>query len=103
VRVADLGTERGAMVFRAYGQTIIMAFGTFPPAQHSAGARNALVAELRKELGEDVRIVHGAVDGQFGNFGSETRIDYNFTFPRFKETLARLDQMEFGQAQEVCP
>ena len=77
-----------------------MAFGTFPIDEPS-GSRQQLVSHLRQQFGIDIKIVHGAADGHFGNFGNDRRIRYTFTFPGFNAALTTLGNLEFGQTEEL--
>jgi hypothetical protein len=80
----------------------IMAFGTLRQGAPS-GSRQRLVSRLHQQFGADIKIVHGAVDGHFGLFGSEKRIAFTFTFPRFDQALATLGRLEFGHTEEFTP
>jgi hypothetical protein len=74
--------------------------GTFRSTQPS-GSRQQLVSHLRQQFGTDIKIVHGAAGGHFGNFGNDRRISYTFTFPRFDTALTTLGNLEFGQTKEL--
>jgi len=99
--VADEGIEHGAVVHDLVGPMVVMAFGTLADAKHSPGSRANLVARLQQRFGGDAKIVHGAADGHFGNFGSEKRCGYTFTFPHFDAALAALSRLEFGGTEEL--
>jgi hypothetical protein len=81
---------------------VVMAYGTLRPGEPS-GSRQQLVGHLQERFGADIKILHGAADGHFGNFGSEKRLAFTFTFPRFDTALATLGRLEFGQAEEFTP
>jgi hypothetical protein len=100
-QVEDAGHKHCAVVHNVVGPMVVMAFGTHPSARHTATSRTKLVSYMQEQFGGEVRIVHGAADGHFGNFGGDRSIHYTFTFPRFEAALAALGRLEFGQAEEL--
>jgi hypothetical protein len=101
--VADAGIEHEAVVHDLIGPMVVMAFGTVGATQHSPVSRPELVGRLQRQFGADIKIVHGAADGHFGNFGGDRHIAFTFTFPRFDTALATLGRLEFGQTEELLP
>ena len=98
--VADIATATGGLVDNLIGALVIVAFGTRPASVASQGSRSLLVDTLRKHLGKNVKIVHGAADGHCGLFGSQKRISYTFLVPNFDAVLGTLSRIEFGQIEE---
>jgi hypothetical protein len=74
--------------------------GLFPRARHSVSSRTIFVNDLLQQLSGDLKIVHGATAGHFGNFGSSKRMFYTFIIPKFDLALARLGQIDFGKIEE---
>lgn len=99
-RVADIAVTHGAMVHDLVGALVIVAFGTHPASSPTTSSRSSLVQALREQLAGDVKIVHGAADGHYGLFGSQTRISYTFLVPDFDRTLGGLSRLQFGQTEE---
>ena len=99
-RVADLAVTHGATVHDLVGALVIVAFGTHPASLPESGSRSSLVQALSEQLAGDVKIVHGAADGHYGLFGSETRMSYSFLVPQFDQILGALSRLEFGQTEE---
>jgi hypothetical protein len=99
--VEDAGHKHDAVVHSVVGPMVVMAFGTLKSAQHSATSRTKLVSYMQEQFGSQVRIVHGAADGHFGNFGGDRSIHYTFTFPSFGAALAALGRLEFEQTEEL--
>lgn len=99
--VAEAGIEHNALVHAFVGPMIPMTFGTHPAAAQSPTSRVELVAQLQRRLGNDIKIVHGAVDGHFGLFGGSARFSYTFTFPGIDVAFATLARLAFGQAVEL--
>jgi hypothetical protein len=79
---------------------ITSGYGLFPAAQHSASSRTILINDFLQQLSGNIKIVHGATAGHFGNFGSSKRMSYTFVVPKFDLALARLGQIEFGKTEE---
>ena len=53
------------------------------------------------QLADAIKIVHGAADGHYGLFGSETQIlSYSFLVPQFDRVLGALSRLDFGQSEE---
>ena len=100
--IADAGIEHQALVHDLIGPMVVMAFGTLRPGEPS-GSRQQLVSHLQQQFGADIKIVYGAADGHYGNFGSEKRLAFTFTFPRFDQALATLGRLEFGRTEEFTP
>lgn len=99
-QVADLAVTHGATVHDLVGALVIVAFGTHPASLPESGSRSSLVQALREQLAGGVKIVHGAADGHYGLFGSETRMSYSFLVPQFDQILGALSRLEFGQTEE---
>ena len=100
--VADAGMEHDALVHDIIGPMVVMAYGTLRPGEPS-GSRQQLVGHWQQQFGADIKIVHGAADGHFGNFGSDKRMSFTFTFPHFDQALATLGRLEFGRTEEFTP
>jgi hypothetical protein len=99
-QVADDGIARGATLYHLVGPMVIMAFGTLD-GESPRGSRGELVRHLRERFGGDIKIVHGTSDGDVGCFGSDRRLAFTFTFPRFESVLATLGRLEFGVVEEM--
>lgn len=101
--VVDACIEHGAVVQTIFGQIVTLTFGTHSSIKHLPGARSKLVGALSEQFSNDIKIVHGAVDGHFGLFGGANSVAYTFTFPGFDEALARLCALRFGESVEFGP
>ena len=99
-RVADVAVTHGATVHDLIGALVIVAFGTHPASSPVSGSRSSLVQALREQLVSDVKIVHGAADGHYRLFGSETRMSYSFLVPQFDQILGALSRLQFGESEE---
>jgi len=100
--VSDLAVKHEWIVNDMVSSLLIITsgYGLLPTAQHSSSSRTILVNDLLQQLGGDIKIVHGATAGHFGNFGSSKRMSYTFVVPKFDLVLARLGQIEFGKIEE---
>ncbi|SPE52919.1 hypothetical protein SBV1_1610011 [Verrucomicrobia bacterium] len=99
-RVLGIATRHGALVDGLSGSVVVAAFGAPPARPPLAGARFRLVEELLRELGGEIKVVHGAGQGCYGLFGSEANGRYSFAVPRFDDALGLLSSTKFGSAQE---
>jgi len=101
--VSDLVAECGWIEFGMVAGMVVIASGMIVLADRSPLSRQALVGQLHKEFGLNVKIVHGAADGHFGNFGSNRRMSWTFTVPQFDQALAVLGHSAFGEVHEFKP
>ena len=79
--------------------TFGMPFSDDPEKDHDQRAKS--VARLVTELGSDIRLVHGTVDGLIGRYGGETRSVYGPLLPEFQHYVSALTALEFGQSAQV--
>lgn len=98
--VADVAIKHGGTVVDLVSSIVIVAYGMFPQ-QQVVGKRSTLVRELAEQLQENVKIVHCARSGMYGNLGSNARMSYSFVVPGFGEMLGVLASMEFGETREL--
>ena len=99
--VVDVSAKNNAMVFDMVSSMVIVAYGMFPQHQWGSGNRFTLVQELREQLGEDIKIIHCARRGVYGNLGSRTRMSYSFVVSGFVEMLGLLVTMNFGETKDL--
>lgn len=102
-QVADIAAQHGAVVHDLVCSLVVAGFGTLPVRQDPPGARLALVEELRRALGDDVKILHGKGRGFFGIIANDSHPSHTFILAEFETLLAVLSQMNFGQADEFAP
>jgi hypothetical protein len=99
-RVAEIVIAHGATVHTIVGALVVAAFVTTPGGPPLGGVRPSLVHALTDQLAGDVKVVHGAADGHYGLFGSETGMSFTFLVPQFDQVLGRLSLLPFGAEQE---
>ena len=97
--VSGLVRVHGAMIDHIVGALVTVAFGVPPASAAEPGVRLRLVQSLQQALGRNLKIVHGSADGHYGIFG-ENPYSYTFLVPQFDRVLAKLGQLEFGEAAE---
>ena len=101
----DIILQRNGTVCDVMSSTLLAIFG-FPISddpEKNRDQRSKSVVRLVTELGPNVRLVYGTVDGLVGNFGMARRFHYGPLLPGFARYLAALTALEFGQAVEVKP
>jgi hypothetical protein len=76
-------------------------FGLPAPWSSSAGRRTELAARLIADLGTDVKVVTGAADALYGNFGNKYRFTYSVAIEGFGTVLAALARTDYGHAMEI--
>ena len=59
------------------------------------------VARLVTELGRNIRLVYGTVDGLLGDYGGEQRLVYGPLLPDFQRYVTALTALEFGRSAEI--
>ena len=76
-------------------------FGLPAPWSSSADRRTELAARLIADLGTDVKVVTGAADALYGNFGNKYRFTYSVAIEGFGTVLAALARTDYGHAMEI--
>jgi len=79
--------------------TFGMPFNDDPERDRDRRAKS--VARLVTELGRDIRLVYGTVDGLLGSYGGEGRMVYGPLLPDFQRYVNALTALEFGQSAEM--
>jgi hypothetical protein len=100
-RAADLARAHDGMIGHLVSGLVIVVFGAHPGSPSKPGSRLSLVQALREQLAGDVKTVHGAAEGHYGLFGSESRLSYTFLVPQFDRILGTLSELDFGTMKEV--
>ena len=99
----DIIMQREGMVWSAMASMAIVTFG--PPfgddPEKDRDRRAKSVARLVTELGRDIRLVYGTVDGLLGDYGGERRMAYGPLLPDFQRYVTALTALEFCQSAEV--
>jgi hypothetical protein len=86
------------------GPLVVATFGRTQFASLNLVEMGSLVADLTRQLGPNLKLVHGIRDGHSGLIGSKTGcISYSFLVPGFEEILCALGRLEFGQIEELTP
>ena len=99
----DIITRREGMVWSALSSMAIATFG--PPfgddPEKDRDHRAKSVARLVTELGRNIRLVYGTVDGLLGDYGGEQRLVYGPLLPDFQRYVTALTALEFGRSAEI--
>src|SRR5690348_11350840 len=72
--------------------TFGLPFSDDPEKDHDQRAKS--VARLVTELGPDIRLIHGTVDGLIGRYGGEGRSVYGPLLPNFQRYVGALTALE---------
>jgi hypothetical protein len=102
-KVAELAVQHGATIHHLVGALAVLAFGTQATSSPVPGSRQSLVSALREQLGESIKIVHGAADGCYGLFGADAGVTFTFLVPQFDRALGALSQLASGGIEEFRP
>ena len=78
----------------------VVCFATLPLEDSQSHDRPGFVAELIRQFGENIKLVHGSAKGHYGNLGGPQRMAYSFILEEFEPALARLCSLHFGQVEE---
>ena len=98
--IVTLAQKYKGMVDSITGTLITVYFGVPLPQPDQKELRIAFLKGLSENLGPSLAIVHGECECPVGKVGNENRMGYTAFLPDFKEKLARLSSLEFGQAVE---
>jgi len=103
VKAFDIIQRRDGMVWSVMSSVALATFGMpfSDDPERDQDQRAKSVARLVAELGRDIRLIHGTVDGLLGDYGSENRRHYGPLLPFFQRHLNALTALEFGQATEA--
>jgi len=102
-RVGDIAMAHNAMVSSLCGSLVTATFGAHPNSHPGPDARIDLTRDLLRELGTNIKVVHGVGRGRYGLFGAGKNLFYGFEFPRFDSALGLVSRTEFGAVQEFIP
>jgi hypothetical protein len=97
-RVADVATKYRATFFQSVSGLMILGFGTH--ADSLIDSQPLLVEALRTELTNNIKIVHGVGEADYGLFGNNTWPSFTFLLPQFDAILGVLARLPFGEAEE---
>jgi hypothetical protein len=99
----DLIVRRSGLIMNVMSSMMLAVFG-LPESDDAAKDRDQqakTIARLVTELGPDVRLVYGTVDGLVGTYGSSERVTYGTLLPGFARYLNALTALEFGKSAEI--
>jgi hypothetical protein len=100
-KVFEIGIQHKAMIFGIINSLVAMTIGKAPFPQN-AGDRFAFIADLQKQLGSEIKIIHGSSPGHIGLIGSlDNMASFTFLIPRFGKILASFRDLPFGEAREI--
>jgi hypothetical protein len=101
--VDKIAAQNGAVTVTMLSGLVVIARGILPAAMDEPDTGPILVflLSILSELQGDVRIAYGRELGEFGNVGSESRFNYSFIVPSFRQALAQLVATHFGKITEV--
>lgn len=99
----DIILRRNGTICDVMSSMVLAIFGhpISEELEKSNDQRAKSVARLVTELGADIRLVHGTVEGLVGNYGSPHRIRWGPLLPGFARYVNALTALEFGQSAEV--
>jgi len=100
-QVADIASKHGGVVVTLISSIVIIAFGMLSNREERSGNRFTLAKELAEQLATNVKIIHCARDGVYGNVGNLRRMSYGFVVPRFVEMMGLLASMKFGETRDL--
>ena len=63
--------------------------------------RMKLIKHLLKSEGKDISIVHGRVNGYYGNLGNSSSFHFGSIIPNVSNYIALLDSLEFGECKGI--
>jgi hypothetical protein len=101
--VGEIAAAHEAFVYSLCGSLVSATFGAHPNSHPGPSARADLARDLLRELGTNIKVVHGAGRGCYGLFGASKNLFYGFDFPKFDSALGLVGRAEFGTIQEFKP
>ena len=100
--IGELAKEQDAQINQMLCSLAVVDFRFHPKGKLACESRRKLVEVIRENLGNKVKVVHGAANGHYGVFGSDKHIvSYTFSFPEFEAAIALLTRLKFGEIEEL--
>lgn len=100
--ICELAKEHSAQVNAMVCSLVVIDFRHHSKSEPACASRKKLVKAMHEQLGDKVKVVHGAAHGHYGAFGSEKHIlSYTFTFPEFEAAMSVLARLKFGEVEEL--
>lgn len=103
ILISNLCIEFSTVLSYIFGPLLLAEFSSVRPVTDAPQKRVALAGKIRLELGNSVKLIHGAALGHEGLLGGNTRCAYGLVFPGFGKALATLTQLDFGEMAEFKP
>ena len=100
-KAIQIVNRQECMIESITGTFITVLVGAPTEKTNSNETRLQIVAELSKELGSNVVMLHGGCDCLVGSVGNSQRMSYTAMLPEYKAKLNRLSSLEFGEVAEV--
>ncbi len=99
--IADTTRLSGWYVDCMFSNLIILTDGAPLPAAPGRISRTELVAKLREQLGQRIKLLHGERMAPWGHYGGRYRRAYGVMLHDFLEVLGRLHAQPYGSEVEI--
>ena len=100
-KVTKRAGECSATILEMGTSVIFVAFGALGPTVAEPEDGAARLLERLRELGNDVRALHGETDAVVGNVGTDTRMAWTALVPSYTSRLSELLALRFGEIASV--
>ena len=99
----EAALDSGGAILSVMSSVVAVTFGIpiRDPDSESIDQRNQAVARLLKDLGPNVRVISGRVNGLYGVVGSAHRVSFQALIPDFAKSLESLLGLKFGDSGEI--
>jgi hypothetical protein len=99
----EAALDSGGAILSVMSSVVAVTFGIpiRDPDSESIDQCNQAVARLLKDLGPNVRVISGRVNGLYGVLGSAHRVSFQALIPDFGKSLESLLGLEFGNSGEI--
>lgn len=97
--VTETALANRGFVNQIVSPVVIVTFGMVAAQPARDTDRANLVRTLTRELGNDIKVVHGSGLADIGNIGAAGRLTYAFVIRGFLDALAELAALSFGEAK----
>ena len=99
--ITNLAVRHNGVVQSIISSLIVIVYGITDIPKETSATRFTLLEALTKQFGSEIKIVHGAETGYYGNIGGANLLSYGFIIPNFLEALGQLSTISFGEVKEI--
>lgn len=95
--LCKLAIDNKATIGEMLSSVLVFYFGIFESKQDDLFKRKQLIAEIKKQYGKDVKLIHGECEVVVGTFGTDGFYKFGVLMPNFMDKLSFFSQISIGE------